>query len=180
MEIEVAQASADVTKGEMKPEFSVGYFIHSIKGAQTINGREIVFDGLPRFQAINFGLSLPVFAGSYKSRIKAADQKVLQLNAEADQYNRNFEAEVAALKQRYFSHQAYLSFFQSESIPNGEMIASNAIRSYESGDIGYVEYTQALETQFEIEQAYLEAIRMNNQLVIQLQFLLNQQGNNNE
>jgi cobalt-zinc-cadmium resistance protein CzcA len=175
LEAEIVLAENDVIKAEMNPDFNVGYFIQSIKGEQTINERAIVYDGLPRFQGVSLGMSIPVFAGGYNAKLKAQEHKAMQLSGESQQYEKEYLAEVKAVKNQYLAQQEFLTFYQKESLPNGELIAQHAQKSYESGDIDYVEYVQAIQTQFDIKQSYLEAIRDNNGLVLKLQFLLNQQ-----
>ena len=67
-----------------------------------------------------------------------------------------------------------VAYYQNTALPNAKSIVQNASRGYQSGDIGYLEYATALQTNLEIQRAYLEAINSLNQTVISIQFLINQ------
>ena len=67
-----------------------------------------------------------------------------------------------------------MAYYQNTALPNAKSIVSNASKAYQNGDIGYLEYATALQTNLEIQRAYLEAINSLNQTVISIQFLINQ------
>ena len=67
-----------------------------------------------------------------------------------------------------------VAYYQNTALPNAKSIVQNASRGYQSGDIGYLEYATALQTNLEIQRAYLEEINSLNQSVISIQFLINQ------
>ncbi len=67
-----------------------------------------------------------------------------------------------------------VAYHQNTALPNAKSIVTNATRAYQSGEISYVEYAQALQTNLEIQRAYLEAVNNLNQSVISIQFIINQ------
>jgi heavy metal efflux system protein len=67
-----------------------------------------------------------------------------------------------------------VAYYEKTALPNAQAIAKNATKAYQSGDIGYVEYAQALQTNLETQKAYLEAINGLNKAVIAIQFIINQ------
>jgi cobalt-zinc-cadmium resistance protein CzcA len=54
------------------------------------------------------------------------------------------------------------------------VIAANATKAYQNGDVSYMEYLQGLETALGIQTDYLQTIHDYNQAAINLQYLLNQ------
>jgi cobalt-zinc-cadmium resistance protein CzcA len=79
------------------------------------------------------------------------------------------------LKQ-YASQYAYwknnLTYYQNTALPNARSMVQNAQRGYQSGDLGYLEYAQALQTDLEMQRSFLEAIQNLNQTVLSIQFLI--------
>ena len=54
-------------------------------------------------------------------------------------------------------------------------IRSNAIKSYRAGEIGYVEYAQAVNRALDIQGNYLDLVNDYNLAVIRIEFLVNEQ-----
>ena len=42
-----------------------------------------------------------------------------------------------------------IDYYVQTALPNAEIIAKNATKAYQSGEVGYVEYLQSLETDVE-------------------------------
>lgn len=66
-----------------------------------------------------------------------------------------------------------IDYHTKTALPNAEIISKNAQKSFQNGEIGYVEYLQSLETVLKIEQNYLNVINQFNQNNINIQYLLN-------
>jgi cobalt-zinc-cadmium resistance protein CzcA len=49
-DVKLADMQVNLEKAQMKPEFSVGYFIQSLTGNQEVNNQIISYNGVPRFQ----------------------------------------------------------------------------------------------------------------------------------
>ena len=76
--------------------------------------------------------------------------------------------------QQYDFWKTNVAYYEKTALPNAQSIISNATKAYQGGDIGYVEYGQALQTNLEIQKAHLEAINNLNKAVISIQFIINQ------
>jgi len=76
--------------------------------------------------------------------------------------------------QQYIFWSENVAYHQDVALPNAKSIITNATRGYQSGDIGYVEYAQALQTNLEIQKMYLESINNLNQTITSIQFITNQ------
>jgi heavy metal efflux system protein len=59
-------------------------------------------------------------------------------------------------------------------VPRAELILKQANLGLRGGEIGYVEFIQALNTAAELQVGYLEAINNYNQAVINLEYLIGQ------
>ena len=58
-------------------------------------------------------------------------------------------------------------------MPNVDLIVSTANVSYKSGEIGYIEYLQALQTATDVRLSYLQSVDQLNQSIININFLIN-------
>ena len=75
--------------------------------------------------------------------------------------------------QQFNKQQLAVNYYSNEGLQLANSLRSTASRSYQSGDIGYVEYLQNTKRAFEIQTASLTALRDFNQSIIELNFLLN-------
>ncbi|MCL4110066.1 UNVERIFIED_CONTAM: hypothetical protein GTU68_057296 [Idotea baltica] len=170
-DVEIAQAEADVFRAEKKPDLKLGYFIQSIRG-ETYNGSEA--NAIPRFQGFQVGVNMPLFSKGYDANIEASKTAIIIQNERKRQMMVDLKSELATLFNSYEMELSHLEYYETTAIPNAERIEMNAKKGYESGEIGYLEYVQALNLQYEIEHSYLDAIQSFNQSVISIQYLLNQ------
>jgi len=172
-EIMISESKSKSLKADKKPEFVAGYFIQSIKGPQESDGVVTNYDGLPRFQGVNLGISLPLFGKGYNANIKASETEKLVYEAEYNQQQKEIEAFLSSLINKINTLQSNLEYYGNLALENASLIGRNAKIAYEQGEISYLEYTQALTTKNEVELAYLDTINDYNQSMIQLLYLQN-------
>ncbi|GLR17566.1 CusA/CzcA family heavy metal efflux RND transporter [Portibacter lacus] len=170
-DVEIAQAEVKVYNAEKTPDLKLGYFIQSIRG-ETYNGVEA--NAIPRFQGIQIGVDVPLFSKGYDAKIAASKTEVVVQNERQRQMMVEIKSELATLFNSYKMELSNIEYYKTIALPNAERIENNAKKGYESGEIGYLEYVQALNMQYEIEHSYLDAILNFNQAVISIQYLLNQ------
>lgn len=173
-QVEVATASQKVDKAAMLPEFTVGYFIQSLTGNQEVNGQTVFYNGTPRFQGLMATVSVPIFAGSYASKVKAAEINVQVQQKNADYIQLQLASQFQQQLQQLASYQSLIDYYETIALPNAKVISTNAAKGYKNGDVSYVEYLQGMQTALEIQTNYLQAINSLNQAAINLQYLLNQ------
>ncbi len=174
-QIAVSEAERRVAKAEQLPDFSAGYFVQSLAGAQEVDGQIVNYNAVPRFQGVQLGISVPIFgAKGYKARTEAAAVQVLAHQKHSDYLQAQLHRQLRQSAAQFVFWKNNVAYHQNTALPNAKSIVQNASRGYQSGDIGYLEYAQALQTNLEIQRTYLEAINNLNQAVISIQFLINQ------
>ena len=170
-QINVANAELRVEKSKGLPDFNAGYFHQFlIKG---FNPAKIERDytANTRIGGFQLGLNIPLFYGAQKAKINAAkiNTQLIQLQA---------KAQLSILQTLYYSqYNEYLK--QKEGLEYYEAIglkqANEIIRisqiSYKLGEIGYVEYIQNLTMAFDTKLKYLEALKLYNQAIIELNYV---------
>jgi heavy metal efflux system protein len=170
-QIEVAQQQILVDKNTLKPSFSIGYALQSIRGTQTFNGRDYTYNAVPQFSIVQFGIQLPLFKKATESRIEAA--KIGRTIAE------NQLAAKELVRKKYFQELAEqfkkanqnVDFYEKTALPQAKRLIDIANISRRNGDIGYAEWSLATMQSWMIEQEYLEAIRAYNRVVVDIQTL---------
>ncbi|GAB2642723.1 CusA/CzcA family heavy metal efflux RND transporter [Emticicia sp. W12TSBA100-4] len=172
-QITIASANKNVEKALAKPEFSAGYFLQSLTGIQEIADKTVFFNGVPRFQGVSLGMSIPIFTKATKARIQASETEI-QVQRKSSEYLKNqLNSQLLQQIQEQKNNQSLMDYYVQSALPNAEIITKNATKAYQSGEVGYVEYLQSLETVLNIQQNYLHAINAFNQNTINIQYLLN-------
>ncbi len=171
-ESEVADKEKSVEIAKTLPDFKIGYFNQSIIGSQDVDGQAVFFDGYKRFQGINVGLSIPLFYGSYRSKIKSAtvQKSIAAKNTEA--YENQLNSQMRQAFTFYLQQQKTLTYFEKSALPNAKIIERNGKTAYQSGEIGYYEYLLSLKSVIEIKEGHLSAIKNLNLSMIQINYLL--------
>ena len=161
-------------KAATMPEISIGYFNQSITGFQLIDGEEIYFDRSKHFDGVSVGLAIPLTFFSNSAKIKSLELSSLSYQKEAESGAAILQSQLQVAIQNYQQHLSTYHYYITSALQNAEAILNTATVSFNSGEIGYIEYLNALETAGEIQLGYLESIQMLNQSSIQIQYLLYQ------
>ncbi|MBS1763806.1 MAG: CusA/CzcA family heavy metal efflux RND transporter [Bacteroidetes bacterium] len=168
----IAQKNKKMENAIALPDFTIGYFSQSLIGYQNVNGQEIYFDRSKRFEGIHAGVAIPLtfFSNASKSKSMQMQSDALQMAAENEK--RQLQSQLKNALTEYEQQMAQYDFYKTTALQNAETIINTAILSYRSGDIGYMEYLQALQTATDIKLSFLHAINEVNQTVIKLNYLL--------
>ncbi len=163
-----------VERAEAMPDFSVGYFNQSLIGIQNINGTEVFFDANKRFQGFNVGMTIPLTFFSNSAKLKSIEFQQQAIQKEADSEKLKMQTELENAFQMHAQNLAEFNYYSEVALPNAEIIINTATVEYRSGDIGYFEYLQALQTASEIRLNYLNSVNHLNQTVININYIINQ------
>ena len=171
-QIEVSQKNIAVEKSILLPDITLGYINQSLKGIYTVGGQDVFYGGSRRFQSVEVGIAIPIWAKPQKSRIAGAKISEQIVQTQADLYQKTLKSEIEQAVQQYIKFENTLQYYESQILPNTEIILSNAQKAFQSGDIGYVEYSQALTRVLGSQINYLSGLNSCNQAIIQIEFLL--------
>ncbi|MFA7379102.1 MAG: CusA/CzcA family heavy metal efflux RND transporter [Bacteroidia bacterium] len=169
----IAEQNKKVETASALPDFNVGYFNQSLIGVQNINGADVNFDGSKRFQGFNVGLSIPITFFSNASKVKSLNYKQQALQTEANNGKLILQNQLQNAFQQYNQNLSQYNYYKSTALPNAEIIISTAKVGFKSGDIGYIEYLQALQTATDVQLNYLQSVNQLNQSIININFLIN-------
>lgn len=172
-EIEHARAQEKVHKADLFPEIKAGYFIQSIQGQQVVDGVPIIYDNTPRFQGFSVGIDIPLFYGSEKAKIKAEQTHIQMREEEAGYLKFRFIQELKAQLALMEALKEQLKFYSETAVPNARNLVDKGLLAYQSGEISYLAYTEALRNSFEINKAWLQTIKEYNKCVYSIQYFIN-------
>ncbi|WP_284653212.1 CusA/CzcA family heavy metal efflux RND transporter [Flavobacterium terrisoli] len=170
-QIEVATQEKRVQRSRALPDLTFGYFNQSLIGSPTSASGTQIATSADRFQGFQAGISIPVFYGYYRSRVKAAEinKQIAKKTLEGQQIGLKGEYEQAV--QEYIKNKTSIDYYKSSGLPNADLLLSKSESAYKNGDISYAENLLNLKTATSIQENYLYAILQHNLSISLLEFL---------
>ena len=170
-QINIADKAIGVEKAKGKPDFSVSYFNQSIIGSQEVDGQPKTFGAGHRFQGVSAGISIPIFYKPYTSLVKAAtiDKQIAETQYQL--FSINLQSQYQQAFQEYLKDAQNIKYYETNALANGNLILKQAQLAFTNGEIGYIEFLQALRTYRDIRSEYLNAINEYNQSIVRIQYL---------
>ncbi|MBN8665858.1 MAG: CusA/CzcA family heavy metal efflux RND transporter [Chitinophagales bacterium] len=170
-QIDIANREKAVEQSRLKPDFSAGYFNQSLVGYQTVNGADKYYGVGRRFQGVNLGISIPIFARAQKEKVKAAEVNRVRREAELTNYQYNLQAELTRLFGELQKQRVQINYYRNTALPQANLIITQAQKAFTAGEIGYYELTQSLNNAVVVKQEYTKLLNQYNQTVIAIEFI---------
>lgn len=171
-QIKVAEAGNNVEKSRLMPDLTFGYFNQSLYGTANYRDVSTIANGSTRFQGVMVGLSFPLWAKPQLARIKATETFTNAAQANFDLYQKNLQGQYAQAFQEYQKFANSLEYYEQNALPTADIITQNALKNYQSGNIGYIEFSQGLSRVLSIQTSYLSILNQYNQSIINIEFLI--------
>ena len=170
-EVKVSEKELNVTRHEFLPGITVGATAQAlIKGFNPYNVDRSRFEQ-GNFMGFEVGITVPLFFGAQRSRAKAAKKDVEIARMQRESAEKESKNEYNAALDRLKAASANLAYYTVDGSAQAAEIARIADVSYRLGEIDYVEYISNLETAYEMQSGYADAINEYNQTVILLNYL---------
>ena len=170
-EIERIEAMRSMERSLLLPDITLGYAIESEAGLRangTNYGREL------RIPSYTLGISIPLFFGSQSKKIKAMNYSIEQVSLEKEYLQKQLSEAVQQQLEIINAQESVIDYYQESALRNASIIQDHANKSYNNGDISYVEYIQSMETALNIQINYLDAVLQYNLGHNTLHYLVNQ------
>lgn len=172
--IETQEAYRKKERALLFPDFTLGYTAESQSGIFENNGRIINYGKDLRLSSYSVGISIPVFFGNQSAKLKAMKYETEQAKIERDykikQLKENIQQQIEIIK----AQESVIDYYLDNALKNATIIKEHANKSYNNGDISYIEYIQSMETALSIQINYLDAVLQYNLSHSSLHFLVNQ------
>ncbi len=158
-QVEHGKLLTAVERERLKPDLRIGVTTQSI---ENVGGQNFV-------QA---GLAIPIFGKGQKAKIASAklqeeafvSQKIQAESALQTDY-KNAEAAVA-------KYRASLAYYTATALPQAALLEKTALKSYQQGEIEYVEMLQNTQQAWQIRESYIQEVNAYNQAIITRQTLI--------
>ncbi len=165
--INLNQQLVRVEKNKLLPGFVLGFFNQAdLRDNDKFPNGQIQF----RYR-LQYGLSLPLWAWSYKANISGAKKAVEIAQSQAQSTILQINAEYTKAIAMYKSATENLRYFDNVGLRESQEIIRDARTSYRLGSITYYQYLQNLELAFQIEMNHLFTLKDFNQAIIYLRYL---------
>lgn len=154
---EAAAIDETLAWSELLPKFELGY------SRQTL-------DGKTGFYGATFGITLPIwFMFDQKGKIEEAQANRVMAEAELRRQSNAVALGIEKAFAEFKNEEAQVRLYQAEIIPQSEEIYRTAVRSYEAGEITYLEFLQARQTLITAKSNYAGALYASNRALVSLE-----------
>lgn len=174
-EIALSRRNVVLAKHELLPDLYLSATVQAlIKSFNPYNVDRSRFEQ-GNFMGFEVGISVPLFFGAQKSRIKAAETEanIALLNKETAAIEA--ESRFKAILSELGKAESQLNYYTGTALKQADEIKRLAEVSYEYGEIDYMEYIGNLETYYSIRKEYAAAVNDYNQTILRLNHLTGQQ-----
>lgn len=153
---ELKESVLKLERRQLLPDWNIGYFqSHSSAQSKGLYGYQI-------------GLKIPLLFGSQKNSIKAArlevEQSQLQQKELKTHLKSRWDQKILSLKEAQFA----LEYYTNEGKQLAEQLLHMATRSYQEGEIDFLQYVQTIEHAQSIQVEHLEHIYAHNNTLLEL------------
>jgi len=171
-EVNVSQQFKRFERSRIMPDILVGGFMQSLTGIQNVNGQDIYYPRSKQFTGFELGLAIPLWIKPNLARARAASfqEEVSRKNAQhfETMLNGNYQQALRELDK----NTSNINYYESSALQNASLLLLQARKAFRGGQIGYIEYLQALKNSIAIRSNYLQAIYQYNLSIVKLEFLL--------
>lgn len=173
-QILVAERSTQVERARLKPDFVLGLSTQTIIGSQLFDGNEYYYGPGHRFVSGQIGVSFPLIRGAQKARIEGARLGEQIAQTELVTQQRALQQQLTQAATQYEQYRSALIYYEQNGLTQARLILDNAQKAFRGGDIGYVEFSLAIQQALTIRSNYLDLLNQYNQSVLYIEYLLGQ------
>jgi len=159
---EITAKNLNFEKQKLLPDLNLAFFRGSNNG-----------DGKQNYNGFQVGLGVPLWFGAQKSKIAAAKTATSIVQAESANFKLQLQAKYAALVANINKYEQTLNYFETTGQKMSDEILFHANKSYQNGEINFLQYTQLLENAKSIKLDYLTALFQYNITVLEANYLMN-------
>jgi cobalt-zinc-cadmium resistance protein CzcA len=160
--ISIAEYEASLETQKLLPNINLGFF-HSFNNGVTPN----------KYNGFEIGLSLPLWVFPQVAKMEAS-QITEQIQIENfNDYKAKLKAKSNILQSDLDLYEKEIQYYESSGKNLVKELLNASNKTFQNGDIGFLEYIQLTERAIKIEMNYLEALNKYNNSVITKNYLIN-------
>lgn len=126
-----------------------------------------------RYNGFQAGVSIPLWFGANKAKINAAKTGTMIMADESENYKIQLESKYQALLSDLKKFQEAVDYYETTGGKLAKELTTSASKSFQNGEIDFLQYVQLLESAKNIQITYLQNLNEYNVTVLELIFLTN-------
>lgn len=160
-------------RSRIMPDLMIGGFAQSLTGWTTNDQKiDVYYPRSKVFTGWEIGLGIPLWIKPSIARAKAASYQEEVARKNAQHYEVMLSGNFQQALRELDKANANTSYYENSALKNADLLIAQARKAFRGGEIGYIEYLQALKNSNAIRSNYLQALLQYNQAVIKIEFLL--------
>jgi heavy metal efflux system protein len=159
--IAIESAKVNVLESDLKPSFNIGYAAQNFYDGGWLN-------------AVQAGVSIPLFNGQTKKRIEAQKIQIDIANYQYQSKVLTINQELSEAESTILLYNEGVQFYKEQLQTINPEIVRIAQLNYQAGELSYLELLNTLQIMATNSKNYWEQIKAYNQAVVDYQFLTNQ------
>jgi cobalt-zinc-cadmium resistance protein CzcA len=121
---------------------------------------------------VQAGLAIPIFAKAQKARVAAAKSQEQVFESQKAQGVAQISAELSGYLTQLEKYLGSLQYYQETGLAQAAWLEKTALKSYQQGEIEYVEMLANTQQAWQIREQYLQEVLAYNQSIIQIETIL--------
>jgi heavy metal efflux system protein len=162
-----AGAEADVAYNKLWPDITFGWFSQTMIGTPLAKGTSSNRD---RFTGVSLGIQFPLWFADDLGRAQQATLAERMAHDRVAAETRIVAARMLAQEAELDATRNTLEFYRESALPEANLLLAQSTRSWEAGEIGYIEHHVALARAFSVRAAFYDAILRHNILTLEYQY----------
>jgi len=158
----LTESSLSLERQRLLPDLHISVFQGTNNG---VNAKQ--YNG---FQA---GLSIPLWFGANKAKINAAKTETMIMADESENFKIQLESKYQGLLSDLRKFQEAVDYFETTGGKLAKELTITASKSFQNGEIDFLQYVQLLESAKNIQITYLQNLNEYNATVLELNYLTN-------
>lgn len=163
-----ALSQTALEKAKLSPDILLAYSNNSFTGTGADNK---VYSSAHRFNAVQLGIGIPIFAGSQKARVKASKLAEIVAESQYQLQRQSMEVQQKKLLASYQSNAAVVKYFEETGLKNADLILKTANRQFSNGEINYLDFVLLANQAIAVQSNYADAVWALNENIIQLKYI---------
>lgn len=159
---ELSKAALSLERQRLLPDLHISVF------QGTNNGLDA-----KRYNGFQAGVSIPLWFGANKAKIKAAKTETMIMADESENYKIQLESRYQGLLSDLNKFQEGVDYYETTGGKLAKELTTSASKSFQNGEIDFLQYVQLLESAKNIEITYLQNLNAYNATVLELNYLIN-------
>jgi heavy metal efflux system protein len=156
---EVSKLQTNLEKERLKPDFRVGIINQSIEQNYNQN-------------VLQLGVNVPIFKKAQQARISSAKINEQISNQQFQLAESQLGNQLNTLKIQYEKSKYSLEYYEKSALPQADLIIKTATKSYQAGEIEYIEFAQNITQAWQIKESYLSELQIFNQIIINIETII--------